>query len=370
MKAFRCSRAWQAEAVADGRLSAADAASFERHVATCAVCTREVRTLAALRDAAARLPVLTSTPLDQRRLRIELLRRANELTVSTPRALWQRSIAAALVVAALAAVLVLLLRAPSPARMAPITPANTEPPSFQITASQGAEWRTQERRATLLLLSAKKGRFEVAVDKLRTGQRFLLALPDGEIEVQGTRFIVDTDGARTLSVHVLEGRVALRLRAHPPVVLAAGQRWTAAPSPARTPIASSETKLAAAAEASPSTTAMSAGPRRQASTVRPPAADAGSPPETTPAPRTSAVNHDFKSAMSAFSDGDYGRAELLFTDFEKKHPDDARVQDSMFLRAVARSRRGDSSGARAMAREYLKRYPNGLRRPDAERLAR
>jgi hypothetical protein len=36
-------------------------------------------------------------------------------------------------------------------------------------------------------------------------------------------------------------------------------------------------------------------------------------------------------------------------DFERRHPEDARQEDSTFLRAVARARRGDAAGARATA---------------------
>jgi outer membrane protein assembly factor BamD (BamD/ComL family) len=73
--------------------------------------------------------------------------------------------------------------------------------------------------------------------------------------------------------------------------------------------------------------------------------------------------------MSAFSAGDYGRAEQLFVSFEQQHAADARVEDTLFLRALARSRRGDADGSRAIARDYLRRYPNGLRRQEAQRLA-
>jgi TolA-binding protein len=40
----------------------------------------------------------------------------------------------------------------------------------------------------------------------------------------------------------------------------------------------------------------------------------------------------------------------------------------MFLRARALSLSGDAAAAAAAARAYLDRYPDGLRRPDAERL--
>lgn len=42
----------------------------------------------------------------------------------------------------------------------------------------------------------------------------------------------------------------------------------------------------------------------------------------------------------------------------------------MFLRAVARSRLGDRGGGAALARAYLAAFPHGLRRREAEELAR
>src|SRR5688572_29298231 len=110
MSVTECPRTWQAEAAEDRRLSEADRASFERHVATCEVCERAEAELALLRGIGARLPVSTSAPLERRRVRNEVLRRANELTVGLPRALPWRGIAATLAVATLALVLVVRLR--------------------------------------------------------------------------------------------------------------------------------------------------------------------------------------------------------------------------------------------------------------------
>jgi TolA-binding protein len=93
------------------------------------------------------------------------------------------------------------------------------------------------------------------------------------------------------------------------------------------------------------------------------------PPPVEQAATASTPNDDFARAVSAFGAGDYGQAERLFQDFERRHAEDARQEDSTFLRAVARARRGDAAGARATARQYLERYPNGLRAPEAERLA-
>ena len=42
---------------------------------------------------------------------------------------------------------------------------------------------------------------------------------------------------------------------------------------------------------------------------------------------------------------------------------------AMFLIAVCRARLGNTVGAQAAARGYLQRYPNGLRRAEAMRMA-
>jgi TolA-binding protein len=378
MRALRCDRAWQAEAIEDGRLGGADAASFERHAATCDLCSREIRALAALRRAGARLPVLTSTPLEQRRQRHELLRRANDLAVRTPPTSWRRPLAVTLGLAALTAGLVFWLRSSAPAPV-PATRSAADVPSFQIAASPGADWRTVERGATVRLW-ARSGHIELAVGRLRAGQRFLLELPDGELEVRGTRFVVIADGARTRSVRVVEGSVALRLRGQPALVLTAGDEWSARSAAASATAAPGAGSTPGVADAAPPATPSPA----RAPSPLPPVTRRVEPVRGSAekSSRRSAVGSEavtrsdppagrrFTEAVAAFSAGDYGRAELLFVDFERDHAADARVEDSIFLRAVAHSRRGDSRASRAVALEYLRRYPDGLRRAEAERLAK
>ncbi|RYZ03774.1 MAG: tetratricopeptide repeat protein [Myxococcales bacterium] len=206
------------------------------------------------------------------------------------------------------------------------------------------------------------------VDKLTAVQRFVLELPDGELEVIGTQFSVHVEPEGTRRVEVTEGRVALRLRAAPPISLGAGESWTsereaaraAAPRsvPAPEPQLTPAPAAAAPSERSPATA-------RQ--TVLPETKRALEPPSDEQAAGTNHVH--FARAMAAFGAGDYGQAERLSQEFERRHPEDARQEDSMFLRAVARARRGDAAGARATARAYLERYPHGLRAPEAERLA-
>jgi TolA-binding protein len=107
-----------------------------------------------------------------------------------------------------------------------------------------------------------------------------------------------------------------------------------------------------------------------------PAAEAESTPPVsgaeaaTPGPReaSSLAGTQFGEAVAAFRSGDYAEAERRLGDFVERYPADPRSEDAMFLRARALSLSGDAAAAAAAARAYLDRYPDGLRRPDAERL--
>jgi TolA-binding protein len=397
MKRSSCSRTWQAEALEDGRLPAEDVAAFERHAATCSACAEEVTALDQLRRLGQQLPVLESSPLARRRKRHELLGRANEVALRGSTLRWPHMLAAgAALVACLSALF--LYRAP------PALPAAARAaPTYQLIGSRDALVRVLERAATVRL-AAGRGHLEIAVDKLHAGQRFLLMLPDGELEVQGTRFSVDAETTRTRRVSVSEGRVALRLRGHAERILRAGDSWSREAAPATRSRAApgsatdasdgdaaSANVDAAAPGVEPEPRARGHEPRargheprargpeprarghaERSMDAREPAArsvDAGArAPSRTPA--ATGAGRDFALAMSAFSAGDNQRAEQLFATFEQIHPDDARVEDALFLRAVARARRGDVEASRALARSYLQRHPHGLRRREAERLAR
>jgi ferric-dicitrate binding protein FerR (iron transport regulator) len=65
------------------------------------------------------------------------------------------------------------------------------------------------------------------VERLGPGQRFLLTLPDAELEVRGTRFVVSIADGKTQGIEVSEGQVALRPQGQPEVLLSAGDRWPA-----------------------------------------------------------------------------------------------------------------------------------------------
>jgi TolA-binding protein len=271
MSAPRCSRLWQAEAIADGRLSHPDAAAFERHAASCSECAREIRALEQLRRLTAQLPTLSASDLERRRQRYELLRMANEATVHAPRSrarvVGTFVIGAALVTAATA----LGMRAvwPEPPAAVPSTIAAPAP-----DASKAA------RRNAV---------YDIAAPQPETAER--------ELE----------DSVAPTPAPALAPRVRSKRGPAPPLPL-----------------------------------------------IEDP-------------PRAGAA---FAKAMAAFAAGDYASAQALFAAFERDHGGDDRVEDALFLRAVAHARRGDLAESRATASEYLKRYPSGLRKREAEQLAR
>jgi hypothetical protein len=105
----------------------------------------------------------------------------------------------------------------------------TDPPKFQIANIENALFESKREGGTVRS-SLTRGVAAFHVEPLGPGQRFLVALPDGEVEVHGTLFVVRIDGGRTQSVEVSEGTVELRLQGRAKMLLSDGQRWPAAGS--------------------------------------------------------------------------------------------------------------------------------------------
>lgn len=358
MTARRCARSWQVEAVRDQRLAGADRVAFERHLATCSECTRELAAFERLEQLGARLPLPSSDPLARRRARNELLRRANDLSVGSGRPPARRRnvvVVAALLAAALTIAFMVLRRGGD-------TTALVAEPRFELVSAPGSDWATVQRGAALRL-ALRRGQVRVSVHKLDAGQSFVLELPDGELEVRGTRFSVDVLDQKTLAVNVSEGLVALRLRGGGrELLLGAGQAWAAPPAaPATSP---------AAASASSETIAIPLSPSSAPRASEPASAAASSARASRKPAAASGATQEFAAAMASFSRGDFASAERLFLAFEQHYPTSGHVEDTAFLRALTRLRRGDEAGAKTLARAYLERFPNGFRAPEAERLAR
>jgi ferric-dicitrate binding protein FerR (iron transport regulator) len=382
LSAKPCPRLWQAEAHFDGYLAPSDAASFDRHVGTCAECSAERTALARLQNVARRMPVLEVSPLRRRALHNEILGRANKALVRQGRPLLARSwIWLSFAACALGFLLVVFLRS-----QRPVVDSGVTEPSYRLVAAPGSRWHVAQP-GSALRLAVEEGTFTISVNKLKTNQRFALDLPDGELEVRGTRFTVRLGGQHTLRVAVEEGHVALRFSGHDETILGPGDEWPIValvdpgPPPAADsnasanhsasrrgpPVAASNVSSVRNAHAQPSRYGRN-GSSLSDSTASPPgtaaviaASDGGIQQPT--------AGEDFARAMSMFSRGDYGTAEQLLDAFETRYPGSSHTEDVLFLRALTRSRRGDQQGASRLAHEYLRRYPAGFRTKEAERMA-
>jgi TolA-binding protein len=368
MKRPSCSRTWEAEAIGDGRLDATARSSFERHAATCDECGEELRVLDRIASATRELPKYPSQAIDRRRLRIALLQRANQQLMRRHSPGWGVWAVAAIAVCGLGVAVTAprwrsLVGAPAVAHLSP---------TFEVVDVNHASWSTTTTGGTVQVMLSD-GTTAVHVEHLTHDQRFFVELPDGELEVRGTRFQLSVSERRTKHLEVSEGVVALRLLGQPQMVLMAGQQWTA-PAPL-----SDATAIENPASPAPSTTQNVAAP---ASLSRPPLARAPAPSRTRavePAPppvddaaervATAPAIDDYPACIRAFESGDYAGADSMLTAFMRSHPSDARSEDAAFLRIVSHTRLGDATGAASLARDYLQRYPHGLRSKEAERLA-
>ncbi|MDP9035676.1 MAG: FecR family protein [Myxococcota bacterium] len=370
MNARRCPRSWEATAVEDDRLSGAERFSFERHAATCSVCAREVGELARLRELMQRVAPPPPTALELRRTRLALLRKAHgrgtRADARTRRA-WTL-LGVAMIVVAFAAI---GHRRPVPLARVPAPEVVAVPLAFDVVRIAGAAV-TSRSEGGITRAAMGDGIAAFHVEHVGAGLRFLVGLPDGELEVRGTRFVVRVQDGHTRSVDVSEGVVVLRLRGDDERRLGAGDRWTESLLARE---GSSSGSVGVAAPEGP----VSSPPRRRAPSTAPSSPKpSGAPDAVAPAlpsaePRSDAhalANQRFAAAIAAFGAGSYAEADALLESFGTAFPGDARSEDASFLRAVAHSRMNDPKGALSLARAYLRDFPRGFRRREAESLAR
>jgi hypothetical protein len=348
MSASPCPRLFEAEAMRDGRLTGAERASFERHVAICAVCSREVRALDALGEALrANAPPDPLDELHARRERTRLLA-AFDGALMTP----ERRRAPRWFVMPAAGVLLSLVVwglwrarevAPRPAVAAAVVRADGD--AIWSSSMEGSRERVNLARGTLW----------IHVDHSSGERRLVVVLPDGELEDVGTTFTVSADADHTLRVSVAEGHVLLRLRGRPQVSIGPGDAWV--------PDMAAPVACVTAAPVAPVPSAQAAPSEPSSRPLRWPA-----PWASAPAPLDSSV--EFRSATEALDRGDNHEAASLFAAFLVKHPHDRRAEDAAYLRVIALQRCRDAAGAKDAASEYLRLYPSGFRRVEMDQLSR
>ncbi len=330
MSPVPCARTWQVEAARDGRLSGKDLESALRHREHCAECTNEQRRLDGLGRELVALPELPRDPLVVRRARQQLMTEVNRSFLNEspqqPTRRWGR--AWILPAAALGFALGYALFFAGPSAPPASTPTKS---AIEVHAAPGARWHlhsdSEQERVEL-----KEGAASFQV-YAHPGRRVLVRLPDGEIEDQGTVFDVAVSDEHTQHIAVSEGRIAIRLSNQPEFSLGAGEHWQ---------------RPAPAAVTDPVTPAQDAptSPRLDATPVPRKAHRSSEPPA---APRPAAV-----PAASASTRG---------------QADSSAAEDAAYLKIVSLLREQRTAEARAQAKAYLLRFPNGFRRVEVLNVA-
>ncbi len=342
MSSASCPRLFEAEAMRDGRLAGAELASFERHIASCAACAREVRELEALAEALRAGEEHRPDELHVRRERTRLLSAFNRVLVAPERPRRPRFLLLLPTAVALVAIAFVFSRprAPEHGELAPATVVRADP---------SAVW-SERAEGTGKKLFLERGVLWIKVDRPPGAGPLLVVLPDGELEDSGTTFSVNVENGRTTRVAVEEGAVVLRIHDEPPLTIKRGETWipkVRATSPT--------------VPSAPPSTELPLPPARSARTSSSPV------PSAAPGPDPSG---DFRAAMNALGSGSHRQAAAAFERFLATHPRDPRAEDAAYLRIIALQRSGDSSAMKEAALAYLRRYPQGFRRAEAEKLSR
>lgn len=219
------------------------------------------------------------------------------------------------------------------------------------------------------------GRLDLEVPHLARDERLVVSTVDTEVEVRGTRFRVEVlaagCGGRRTRISVLEGQVDVRQEGatssvhpgevfsagcdghvrvpHSPPVLASGRGHATAPAASALALPTPETSPRPVAAA-------------EALTVTPaPSVEAALPSST-----LWRQNALYAAALAAARAGDRTRALQRLDELERGYPEGPLGE----VAAVERLRLlgpGAPADRRAAARAYLRRFPDGFARAEAER---
>jgi len=210
-------------------------------------------------------------------------------------------------------------------------------------------------------LAAGSVRADVA--KLLPGESFVIRTADAEVEVHGTSFEVThvaetgSNCAKSTRVRVREGVVAVRSEGKETLVRA-NEVWPSCEQHVTAPPTASASASASAPNPNPTPT-----PTDSTAAAPPPFGPSHS--SAKPSSDLAAQNDLFEAAISKKRVGDTRGAITTFEDLLARYPQShlaqsARAERMKLLRSV------DRTQARTAATDYLKRYPTGFARHDAE----
>ena len=359
-----CARRFEVEAASDGRLTGRARENLELHMRTCAQCRAEAEAFDILDRALRALPASTTDAVTARRDRQRLLAAFNDRQLAAPaRTTPRRAIFPVLLVAAGLSAVVFVVQRGRTQRAVDV------PPSFVSITPSDASWtRSDETGITRVRLD--RGELDIHVTHTAAPHEVVVLLPDGELDDVGTTFHVKVDAGSTVAVSVSEGRVVLRRFGDEPISIGAGGSWvrpslTAATSPSAS-VSDAPPPAAASAISLGSTTSASIASPPPPSAIRPHTEPTREAATTRPPPQAGELNE----AVAAMNSGSYPAAVRALRAYLAQHPGTAQSEDASYLLVVALLHEGDRASAREAARDYLNRYPHGLRRTEVELVAR
>ncbi len=351
MTSPQCPRLWQIDAHREGRLGEKDTESLQRHLRTCAACTAQMESDERIRALALALHADEPNALALRRLRARVLRDAATGVHPSPYAAsWRRaSRVAAFVVACGVGVAFVVHHSHRHAPVLATIPTTstaearaTDPPlppsdpfAGTVTDEGAARWSQNREQGLERIELYEEGTIHVHVRPQDAGERFLVVMRDGELEVRGTTFDVTVQGGETTRVVVQSGIVELRLRGRPVVRLVDGDAWT------------------------PSSAVSLLPPRPPASAARPSARYRLRRRTSTTASRAPAA------AMQRLRGGHHEEAAAAFHAFVAAWPRSSQAEDASFLEAVALARAGRPDAAGLAAERHLATFPASFHRKEA-----
>jgi len=360
-----CPHTPSVELLEDGRLPREQADALGLHLVSCESCTLERSRLVRLRAALRALPEPETTSFRVAAGRQRLLSTAGQRTKARSRRRWFAVVAFGLTAAAAGAAVKLgVLDARTPSMVARAAPPGVPELDVRITPSSGADWsRARTGAEETVTLRDGELRFEV----VRQGSaRLIVTLPDGELEDEGTVFRVHVAAGSTRTVSVTAGRVVLRLRGAEPRHLAAGESFEAGDG---------EKSGRAASSALADTSQTEAPSDRNHAEHEERAARAATATSSQKSARDSSPPHEpecpgaprFEDCVGSFKRGEYAAAAAQLAEYGRlcgRH-----AEDASYLEMVALARAGRANEAKAQAKAYLARFPNGFRRKEAAELA-
>jgi len=378
MKRRECDRLWEIDAAREGRLSAKDMDAWVRHLRICPECAATATENERIRQAVAEWTAPGPEELELRRLRVRVLADVARKPARSNRR-WPAIVA--LAVAAVVAAFV-TMREVSTRPAAPRESGEEVSFASTVSARAAARW-SRVREDGVERVRLEDGTLHVHVRHQTAGERFLVALPDGELEVRGTTFVVTAAGGATKRVDVEEGVVAVRVGGAPEALLGAGGVWEApvrvvsraetarvntnapAPTTALAPLAAP-----GVAPADPPSTVRSTRASTEKRETRGVASRAGGAHRAASDDASEkAADESYAAAVASMQRGEYGAAANALHDFVAAHPRAPQAEDASYLEAVALARSGRGDAAGLAAERHLAQFPQSFHRREAAFLA-